>query len=210
MARVSRWFYQCRFCCSMGALLAILMGCKGSRSEPQQTTSSLSNAGAPGNGGPGNGAPSNAIAQLAPEPERFRFVLPTTYVPRELRGEGSESLLAPPDAQVRSSTNGISVEAGSDFALEIQFQPTLLALPVAAEGARRAASENDVVVFKSGAGDWFLVLRELVPEWDENERRRVACGSAGAPAGAPQRTFSRAAVERMVAACRSLDLPRLE
>jgi len=217
-SRVVQWSYQCGSRWSSVALLAILMGCKGSRSEPQQTPPSGT-----GNGAAGNGAVSDGVAQLAPEPERFRFVLPPTYVPKELRGEGSETLLVPPEAQVRSSASGIAVEAGSDFGLEIQLQSTLAALPVAARGAQRAASEKDVVVFKSGAGYWFLVLRELVPEWDENERRRVVCQSAGssagsgsagepavAPAEAPQRLFSRAAVERMVAACRSLDLPRLE
>jgi hypothetical protein len=203
----AHWFYQWSQFCGRAALLAFLMGCKGARSEPTATTS--------GSGAPGNGAPSDGVAQLAAEPERFSFVLPTAYVPHELRGEGSETLLAPPDAQVRSGPSGVSVEAGSDFALQIQFEPELSALPVAAAGMQRAASEKDVVVFKSSAGYSFVALRELVPEWDENDRRRVACSSAGSP-GAPggargeQRHFARAAVERMVAACRSLDLPHLE
>jgi hypothetical protein len=209
-SRAAQWYYQCGQRCGVAALLALLMGCKGSRPEPSGATSSAA-GGAPGTSG---------LAQLAAEPERFRFVLPTTYVPRELRGEGSETLLAPPDAVVRSSPNGVRVEAGSDFALEVQFEPALSELPVAAEGAQRVASEKDVVIFKSSAGYWFVALRELVPEWDENERRRVACRSAGgndsagalAPerAAGEQRRFSRAAVERMVAACRSLELPRLE
>jgi hypothetical protein len=72
------------------------------------------------------------------------------------------------------------VEAGSDFALQIQFQPGLMSLPDSAAGAQRVAAENDVAVFKSSGGYWFVALRELVPEWDESEHRRIACGSAGA------------------------------
>ena len=182
------------------ALLAILVGCKASRSEPSSTA------------GSGNPPPGNPAVPLAAEPEHFRFVVPPAYLPHELRGEGSEKLLAPADAQIQTGESGIRVESGTDFALEIQFQPRLTALPAAVEGAQRVASESDVVVFQSGDGYWFLVLRELVPEWDENARRRVACGSAGALAArtGPDRRFSRAAVERMVGACRSLELPRLE
>jgi hypothetical protein len=153
------------------------------------------------------------VAQLGAEPEPFRFVVPLAYLPHELRGEGSERVLAPRDAQVSAVAGEIRVEAGSDFALQIQFQPTLTSLPASAAGAQRVAAENDLTVFKSADGYWFVVLRELVPEWDESERRRVACGSAGAldPAGSPgPRRFTHAAVERMVAACRSLELPSLE
>jgi hypothetical protein len=118
-------------------------------------------------------------------------------------------VLAPRDAQVSAGAQGIQVEAGEDFALQLQFQPSLTSLPTSASGAQRVAAENDVAVFKSADGYWFVALRELVPEWDETERRRVACGSAGALSGKPRR-FSHAAVERMVAACRSLELPSLE
>ena len=185
-------------CC---ALLAILVSCKASRSEP---TGSGTAGGAPGNG---------AVA-LAAEPEHFRFVVPPAYVRHELRGEGSETLLAPPEALVQGGSNGIRVAAGNDFALEVYFQPGITALPEALPGAQRVASEKDLVVFKKTDGYGFLVLRELVPEWDENERRRVVCGSVGSSnGGRPEpdlRVFSRAAVEHMVAACRSLELPRLE
>jgi hypothetical protein len=182
--RFARWSSRAR----LGLVLAsLLASCKSSSSESTK-----------------------GVAPLAPEPERFQFALPRDYAPRELRGEGSETLRAPPDAQVRAHPTGLSVEAGSDFALEIQFQPAL-GLPAGAEGVRRVLSESDLVVFESGGAYWFVVLRELVPEWDESERRRVACSSAGAgtPAALARR-FSRAAVERMVAACRSIELPRLD
>jgi hypothetical protein len=188
-----------------GGLLALLVSCKASRSEPKPSSEDKSVSGVAGGGSAG--------AQLAAEPELFRFVVPLAYLPHELRGEGSERVLAPRDARVSAGPSGIRVDAGDDFALQIQFQPALLALPVSASGAQRVAAENDVAVFKSGAGYWFIALRELIPEWDESERRRVACGSAGAldPAGSGEpRRFTHAAVERMVAACRSLELPSLE
>jgi hypothetical protein len=192
-------------CC---ALLAILVSCRASRSEP------TGSSGAAGSSAPGNSAPGNSAVSLSAEPEHFRFAVPPAYVRHELRGEGSETLLAPPEALVQPSSTGIRVNAGNDFALEVYFQPGITALPEASPGAQRVASEKDLVVFKKADGYWFLVLRELVPEWDENERRRVACSSAGSPnTGRPdpdQRVFSRAAVEHMVAACRSLELPRLE
>jgi hypothetical protein len=80
----------------------------------------------------------------------------------------------------------------------------------------RVYSEPDVAVFKSEQGLYsFVVVRELVPEWDDSSRQRLACGSAGgavsgAPTGATVRGFAKAAVERMVAACRTLELPKLE
>jgi hypothetical protein len=192
------WSYQC----GAGVLLAVLVSCRASQSEPNQKVSSNVAGGSSGGGQP----------QLAAEPESFRFVVPLAYLPHELRGEGSERVLAPRDAQVSAGAHGIRVEAGDDFALQIQFQPSLTSLPASAPGAQRVAAENDVAVFKSANGYWFVALRELVPEWDESERRRVACGSAGAlePAGSEPRRFTHAAVERMVAACRSLELPSLE
>jgi len=195
------WWYQW----GAGVLLALLASCKGSRPEPKPSSEDKSVSSVAGGG--------SASTQLAAEPEQFRFVVPLAYLPHELRGEGSERVLAPRDAQVSASAGGIRVDAGSDFALQIQFQPALTSLPASAAGAQRVAAENDVAVFKSGDGYWFVALRELVPEWDESERRRVACGSAGAldpPGSGTPRSFTHAAVERMVAACRSLELPSLE
>lgn len=154
-------------------------------------------------------------AQLAAEPVRFRFELPAEYVQRELRGEGSETLRVPADARLQAVEGGFSIEAGSEFALELRLPaPPATELPGTLAGAQRVVQEPDLAVFESGGGYWFLVLRELVPEWDETDRRRVVCGSAGALAGAASggkpRLFSRPAIEHMVATCRSLDLPRLE
>ncbi|HEU4580863.1 MAG TPA: hypothetical protein VFS67_21540 [Polyangiaceae bacterium] len=185
-------------------LLAFLVSCRASQSEPHRNSEAQSPA----------QPQSPARPQLTAEPESFRFVVPLAYLPHELRGEGSERVLAPRDAKVLAGgAHGIRVEAGDDFALQIQFQPSLPSLPASVPGAQRVAAENDVAVFKSADGYWFVALRELVPEWDESERRRVACGSAGAldpvSPGGPRR-FTHAAVERMVAACRSLELPSLE
>jgi len=160
-------------------------------------------------------APATEGAALQAEPVRFQFALPSEYVALELRGEGSETLRAPPDARLERVDGGFSIEAGSEFALELRLPaPAAAALPGKLEGATRVVQEPDLVVFESGGGYWFLVDRELVPEWDESDRRRMACGSAGAVAagqgGARPRVFSRPAIEHMVATCRSVDLPRLE
>lgn len=153
-------------------------------------------------------------AGLAPEAERLQFALPAEFVAVSLRGEGSEALRAPPGATVRTATPGqVEVEAGAEFALEVELQSQLAQLPGAIPGARPVVRESDVVVFEAGGGYWFMTLRELVPEWDESDRRRVVCSSAGAARNGPgvePRRFPRAAVERMVAACRSLELPRLD
>lgn len=153
-----------------------------------------------------------AEKKLAAE-ERLQFALPAEFISLELRGEGSETLRVPAGAVVRSVPGRVEVEAGAEFALEVELPSQLAQLPTAAEGARRVGQESDVAVFESGGGYWFVTLRELVPEWDESERRRVTCSSAGAArkgSGTEPRRFHRTAVERMVAACRSLALPRLE
>jgi hypothetical protein len=152
-------------------------------------------------------------APAAVEVERLQFALPAEFAPVELRGEGSETMRAPAGATVRSQPGRAEVEAGAEFALEVDLQPQQPELPEAPPGARRVMRESDLAVFESGGGYWFVVLRELVPEWDESERRRVVCSSAGAArkgSASEPRRFPRTAVERMVAACRSLALPRLE
>src|SRR4051812_35398156 len=116
-APVAVWFYQL----GAGVLLALLAGCRGSQAEPQRTSDGASSAGttarAPSvsdvaGGSAGNG---QGMVQLAAEPEQFRFVVPLLYLPHELRGEGSERVLAPRDAQVRADGHGIRVEAANDF-----------------------------------------------------------------------------------------------
>jgi hypothetical protein len=161
------------------------------------------------------GCRSDAAAEKAApstEPERFSFALPESYVKIDLRGEGSESLRAPEGAKVTRSARGFGVDGGADFAVEVvSHGPTLDAVT----GVTRVLSESDLSVFKSEQGYSFVVLRELVPEWDDSERQRFACGSAGgvvsgASTSASTRGFSKAAIEHMVAACRTLELPRLE
>lgn len=160
-------------------------------------------------------------AAPAAEPMRFSFALPSHYTTIELSGEGSESLRAPPGARVTRIERGARVEAGPDFAIEVAHHPKPLAeLKGAIDPARRRFEENDLVVFDVPGGNVsnslaFVSVRELVPEWDENDRRQFSCNSVGAvavpaPNGAEVRAFSKAAVQDMVAACRTLELPRLE
>jgi hypothetical protein len=149
------------------------------------------------------------------EPERFSFALPSSYEKLELRGEGSETLRAPPGARVTRSDKGFNIEAGADFAVTVVSNaPPLQELAPAS--VARVFSESDLAVFKSEQGRYsFVVVRELVPEWDDSARQRFACGSAGgavsgaATAGAVT-GFAKGATEQMVAACRSLELPTLE
>jgi hypothetical protein len=158
-------------------------------------------------------APSTAPAA---EPMRFTFALPSHYTAVELYGEGSESLRAPPGARVTRIDGGTRVEAGPDFAIEIRAHSKPLAdMKSSIEPSRRELEENDLVIFAVPGGHAFVSVRELVPEWDENDRRQFSCNSMGAgvvppPNGAEVRVFSKAAVQDMVAACRTLELPRLE
>lgn len=159
-------------------------------------------------------------ATPAPEnpPERFEFTLPSGYERMQLRGEGSESLRAPAGARVSRNEHGFSVEAGADFAIELMLDsPALSELAMlAAPGVARVLVESDTVVLRAPDGGYsFAVVRELVPEWDETQRQRIACGSAGGVVGtgatrAGHRSFTRAAVQNMVAACRTVELPALE
>lgn len=149
------------------------------------------------------------------EPERFKFVLPEDYAKIELRGEGSETLRVPPGARVSRDAGGFSVEASESFALKIVSNAPPLS-ELAPASVARVHSEPDLAVLAAGQGRYaFVVVRELVPEWDDSARQRLACGSAGGAVGrgetgAPMRGFSKSAVEHMVAACRSLVLPVLE
>jgi hypothetical protein len=113
---------------------------------------------------------------------------------------------------VTRTARGFSVDGGGDFELEVVSHGSTLD---EVSGALRVLSESDLNVFKSEQGYSFVVLRELVPEWDDSERQRFACGSAGgavsgASTSASLRGFSKVAVEHMVASCRTLELPRLD
>jgi hypothetical protein len=159
--------------------------------------------------------PAPEQAAPATKPEAFRFALPDGYVKLELRGEGSERLSVPQGARVTRTNKGFTIEAGSDFAIEVvSAAPTLSAIGLG-PGVSRVMAESDAHVFKSAHGYSFVVTRELVPEWDESDVQRFACGSAGGVVqggtiGADARGFSKSAVEAMVAACRTLELPALE
>lgn len=165
----------------------------------------------------GGGAASESTA-AAPkaEPERFSFNLPAEYTSLELSGEGSEGLRAPPGATARRADGRTSIDAGPDFALDVSAEaPSLAELSSSVGAGERVLEERDLVIFKSPSGYAFVMVRELVPEWDENQPQRFACASRGAALGGPAPRadtprFSRHAVQNMVAACRTLQLPKLE
>jgi hypothetical protein len=175
--------------------LALLVACHEAAREPERENRPLS--------------PASTV-------ERFSFALPPDYVKVELRGEGSESLMAPKGARVTHPGKTFRIEAGDDFALDVALESPALSEFKAAPGVARVLTDPDTGVFKSGqAGYSFVVVRELVPEWDESQRQRFACGSAGGAVSegairADGRSFSKAATQSMVAACRSLELPPLE
>jgi hypothetical protein len=154
----------------------------------------------------------NAAAASA-KPEAFSFVLPADYVPLELRGEGSERIRVPPGTTLGRAGEAFTLEAGPEFALQVEpSSPPLSELRASLSGAKVVFEGDDLLIVEQGGGHAFVVVRELVPEWDESDRRRLSCSSAGFKAGSGKspRPFGRAAIDRMVAACQSLDLPTLE
>jgi hypothetical protein len=150
------------------------------------------------------------------QPESFSFSSPSGFEPVQLRGEGSERMLAPAGARVERTALGFRVEAGPDFAVEVVPNAAALSELVAPPGVSRVLTEPDLAIFQSPSGSYsFVVVRELVPEWDDAQRHRFACGSAGgvvseAAPRADNSRFSKAATQAMVAACRTLTLPALE
>lgn len=164
----------------------------------------------------GGAASESTTAAPRAEPERFSFSLPSEYASLELSGEGSEALKAPPGAAAHRADGRISIDAGPDFALDVSPDaPPLEELLRGAGAQERALEERDLVIFKSPAGYAFVMVRDLVPEWDENQPQRFSCTSRGAAFGgaaprADMSRFSHDAVQKMVAACRTLQLPKLE
>lgn len=146
----------------------------------------------------------------------FDVPLPSGFELVQLRGEGSERMRAPSGARVRRTSRGFLVEAGADFAVEVVPDAAALNDLVTPTGVSRVVSSEDARVFESPDGAYtFVVVRELVPEWDEERRHRFSCGSAGggvseAATRADKRGFTKAAAQIMVAACRTLELPKLE
>ena len=168
--------------------LGCLLGCRSDKAAPELTSPST-------------------------EPERFSFALPAAFEQVELRGEGSERLRVPAGARVVAANGGFAITSGDEF--DIQVLPDAPALSELVGGVAPILNEKDLAIWKSGSGYSFVVVRELVPEWDENQSQRLSCGSAGGAvrAGATRadaRGFSKPAVQAMVAACRSLELPKLE
>jgi hypothetical protein len=157
--------------------------------------------------------PSSTDTAAAAKAQAFSFVLPGDYVPLELRGEGSELIHAPPGTRLAPSADGFSLDAGPDFSLLIKAATPSLEQVKSGLGSSKVVFEGeDLLILERDGGYSFIVIRELVPEWDESDHRSLSCSSAGFEAGSGKspRPFSRSAVDHMVAACRSLDLPRLE
>jgi hypothetical protein len=145
--------------------------------------------------------------------EAFSFVLPSDYAPLELRGEGSERIQVPPGTRLGRAGDAFTLDAGPEFSLQVEpSSPSLTELRASLSGAKIVFEGEDLLIVEQGGGHAFVVVRELVPEWDESDRRRISCSSAGFKAGSGKspRPFGRAAIDRMVAACQSLDLPTLE
>jgi len=146
----------------------------------------------------------------------FDAVLPNGFEMVQLRGEGSERMRAPTGARVERTGRGFLVEAGPDFAVEVVPDAPAVSELATPPGVARVVSDANTAVFEAPDGAYsFVVVRELVPEWDEDRRRRLSCGSAGggvsgAGTRADKRGFSKSAVQIMVAACRTLELPALE
>jgi hypothetical protein len=154
----------------------------------------------------------NAAAASA-QPGAFSFVLPADYVALELRGEGSERLRVPPGTRLGRAGDAFTLDAGPEFALQVEpSSPSLSELRGSLSGAKIVFEGEDLLIVEQGGGHAFVVVRELVPEWDESDRRRLSCSSAGFKAGSGKspRPFDRTAIDRMVAACQSLELPTLE
>lgn len=171
---------------------ALALGCRSERvPEPEGRNAAVASAGA----------------------EAFSFVLPADYVPLELRGEGSERIHVPPGTRLGRAGEAFTLEAGPDFALQVEASAPSLTDVRANLGSTKIVFEGeDLLILEQAGGHAFVVVRELVPEWDESDRRRLMCSSAGFKAGSGKspRPFSRTAIDRMVASCRSLDLPALE
>jgi len=148
--------------------------------------------------------------------QSFDVALPTGFQLVQLRGEGSERMRAPSGARVERTARGFLVEGGADFVVEVVPDAPALSELVTPAGVSRVVSAADAAVFESTEGGYsFVVVRELVPEWDEDRRHRLACGTpgegvSGAATRADRREFSKAATQIMVAACRTLELPALE
>lgn len=154
-----------------------------------------------------------------PKAESFSFKLPPSFFPLELRGEGSETLQVPVGTRLTHEGDSFKLEASPEFAIVVESgAPPFEQIKAELATARVVFEGDDVVVVERGGGYAFVVLRELVPEWDESDRRRLACSSAGFERGSGSkagtisnaRAFSRTAIEAMVAACLSLELPKLE
>lgn len=143
---------------------------------------------------------------------QFPLQVPEGYQSLLLRGEGSEFLKAPSGAQVVESNDEFRVQAGADFQLVVRtVAPSLKDVASSRATGEVVLRADDALIVKESKGYSFVVIRQLVPQWDESDRRQYSCSSPGAlTKGVPLTTFGAVEVGAMVAACRTLSLPVLE
>lgn len=153
---------------------------------------------------------SSSVAPL--EPRKFKFDLPPAHTRLWLRGEGSEQLLAPPGARVDKKGEQFLVNASKSFQLVVRTtSDPLNNIERRLNLFKTVLRADDTLIVQNESGFAFVVVRELVPEWDESDRRRLSCSSAGLLEGhAPFTTYAQKEIEAMVATCRSLALPSLD
>lgn len=142
----------------------------------------------------------------------FSVPVPPTYQPVVLRGVGSEFIKAPPQTVVRQEQGKFLIAGGAGFELRVQTAaPSVKALALRFEKRSIVLQADDALILKEKDGYAFVVIRQLVPEWDESDRRQYSCFTPGLlTEGVPLTTFAASEVGTMVAACRTLSLPVLE
>lgn len=127
-----------------------------------------------------------------------------------LRGVGSESLLAPEGATVSERPGGVQVTHGA-FSLAVGFDAPAFGELLGSLAPRSIAYRDDsTLVVQIRDGFAAAVVVERSPEWEPSDVRRMLCATEGwEPGQAPTRGVPREAVQAAVAACHSLQLPRL-
>jgi hypothetical protein len=188
--------------------MLLLLAVSACRSAPAELTSAVRSAARGQGGSVSRGQGGSAAQGSAP-----RFSVPPDYVRRSLRGEGSESLLAPAAATVSSTTGGAQV-LSDPLALEVHWAadqlPASRWAPPRGAGYEVVYSDESVLLVRGPAGAAARVLLELVPEWDSTETRHVACSTVGWGDGDAPRWVPQENAERVVASCLSLSLPALD
>lgn len=139
----------------------------------------------------------------------FRVIQPSDRI--ELRGEGSESLMAPRGAALSVARDEVSVSHEA-FSLRLSFSSPPLRELLGPLPSRSVVYRDDSTLIAQ-IGDQFAaaVVVERAPEWDPSDARRLLCTTAGWEAGRlPTSGLPRDSVQAAVAACHTLQLPSLQ